>query len=107
MDPTKKELYVQKRASGVDVSDPNIASTWELVRSDVDSKNWMLLSVVNNIAVLQSHGSTFVELLSSLVDTDILLGVFKAQVKGMSKFFHVYFVGMTICIYDAFDGFIN
>jgi hypothetical protein len=98
MDPTKKELYTAKRASGVNCDDPNIADAWQRLRSDDDPMNWMLMYLATNtsIAVKSSGSGGIEEFISNMNDDEILFGAFRAQVSGGMKFFHVFFTGSNV-----------
>ncbi len=97
MDPEKKELYTAKRASGVDVSDPLIAETWERVRSDESPENWMLLYLPSPLlASVKATGSSVEEFLANLTDEEVLFGAIRVLVDDAVKFYHVYFVGANV-----------
>ena len=97
MDPTKKELYTAKRSSGVDLSDPAISSSWELVRSDEDPANWVVLflSSASTVAVKET-GTGIEEMISRVSDDDMLFGAFRVRIVGLTKFFHFLFIGANV-----------
>mmetsp|Transcript_16604 Transcript_16604/g.27710 ORF Transcript_16604/g.27710 Transcript_16604/m.27710 type:complete len:154 (-) Transcript_16604:4465-4926(-) len=98
MDPTKKELYGAKRSSGVDVSDPEIAATWEKVREDGDALNWLLLSYADSktMRVCGTGEGGLDEMLSLLNDDEAFFGCVRAQIEGAVKFYSVAFVGENL-----------
>lgn len=98
MDPSKKELYTAKRASNVNVDDPRIAETWNLVRSDSSPENWMVLGFSAPTSVcVNSFGSGGVEeLIAHLNDDEILFCALRCSISGATKFFHLFFVGENV-----------
>ena len=97
MDPTKKELYVAKRPSGVNTEDPAIQEGWDRVRNDEDnSATWLLLSLNNTVVSVKSVGAGIDEFISQLNDDEILFGGIRASINDQTKFFHVYFVGSNV-----------
>jgi hypothetical protein len=97
MDPTKKELYVAKRSSGVDTTDPAIHSAIDLLRSDQDPTNWLLLKVNGTVGGVHGYGSGGLsEFSAALSDEDILYGALRCTVAGKVKFYHVFFVGQHV-----------
>lgn len=98
MDPTKRELYTAKRASGVDMSDPEIVSLWLELRNLNPSCNWFLLHLSGPTKVgVKSQGSGGIEeLVAALSDDDVVFGAFRAQIGDHKKSFHLYFVGDNV-----------
>ena len=96
MDPTKKELYTAKRASGLNTSDPDLLREIQLLKSD-PSRNWLLVRIVDNTAVLcASGGGGLKDFSIHLTDDDIYYGALRCMVDEKVKFFHVYFVGQSV-----------
>ncbi len=98
-DPTKKELYaaLNKRSSGVDVSDPLIEELWATIKSEDNPNSWLLLNVAsNNIAQIFASGNGLSALVAALTDDDMLFGVIRCTVKGSIKFYQIYFVGANV-----------
>jgi hypothetical protein len=96
MDPTKKELYTAKRASGLNTSDPDLLQEMQQLKCD-PSHNWMLVRIVDNTAVLHACGGGGLKAFSDhLTDDDIYYGALRCLVDEKVKFFHVYFVGQSV-----------
>lgn len=94
MDPTKKQLYTDKRASGL-VTDADAALTEAVSKFRDGEHNW-ILNKIQNSKQLVLHGSGdrgFRELLTSLTDDDVYFGAIKATVGGQAKTFHFGYVG--------------
>lgn len=92
----KKELYTAKRSSGVNV-DPDIALQWNVVRSDSENDNFILLTYSGNDIVLCAHGDGGLQgLLSHLNDDHIFFGGLRAEVDGLIKFFSFSFIGSAV-----------
>ena len=91
----KKELYTAKRASGINVDDPVIQLTWEKLRSNNESTNWMLLYLsAPTVVSVKSFGSGGVEeLISQLTENDIFFGSIRVTVNSQTRFYHIYYVG--------------
>lgn len=98
MDYNKKELYTAKRSSNINVDDESISITWDQLRSDSSSVNWLLLHLVQPIVVaVKSFGSGGItEFIHHLTNDDILFGALRCKVGGSIKFIHIYFVGSDV-----------
>jgi hypothetical protein len=93
MDPTKKELYTDKRASGLATGDADLTAAVENFKGG--TTNWIGNKIVNNKALqLHSTGSGGIrELLASLTDDDVYFCGVKAVLNNQQKVFHLGFVG--------------
>lgn len=94
MDPTKKQLYTDKRPSGL-VTDADPALNESLEKFRGGEHNWIANKIVNS-KQLTLHGSGshgYRELLTSITDDDVYFGAIKAVVKGNSKVLHFGYVG--------------
>lgn len=98
MDYNKKELYTAKRSSNVNVDNPNIASTWEQLRSDASTTNWLLMHLIQpTVVAVKASGSGGVsEFIRNLTNDDIYFGAIRCSVGSGVKFIHVYFVGSDV-----------
>lgn len=94
MDPTKKALYTDKRASGLATdADPNLVAAADSFKEG--SQNWIANKIVNSKS-LNLHGSGtggFHELLSTLTDDDVYFCGIQATVNGKAKVYHLGYVG--------------
>jgi len=97
MNYDKKELYITKRKSGVDLG-PNISELWNAVRSDTDPTNYLLLKYMsgNDIIPCGCGEGGLDEMVSQLEDDDVYFGGIRCEVKGMMKFFSFSFVGKNV-----------
>jgi hypothetical protein len=85
-----------KRSIGINMNDSDIADVWLKVRDDNDLSNWLLISVVNNLAVLKGFGVTFEEMVDNIHDDQIYYGVIRVIVSGKVKFFGLYIAGSSV-----------
>jgi hypothetical protein len=94
MDPTKKELYTDKRASGLSVdSDPALNDNLGRFRSG--EINWIATKIVNNKQlVFHASGSDgYMGYIAAITDDDVYFGAIKAVVNGNAKVFHFGYIG--------------
>lgn len=103
MDPTKQELYTAKRESGVDMTtDVAIMETFIEIKSETNSTNWMLISLVGKSPKVQFHckGENVDEVIAALSDDHAFYGVLKVQIAHhgvpCSKFIQVFFIGENV-----------
>ena len=104
MDPIKKELYTNKRSSGVNTTaDSKVQETINLLLRNTTisgNVNWMLTKVVNsNELALASYGSNGLqEMIDNLTNDEIYYGFIKCFNKDTEqiKYFSTYFIGEDV-----------
>lgn len=93
MDPTKKALYTDKRASGLATDDPDLSAAADDFKAG--TQNWIANKIVNNKS-LQLHGigsGGFREMIGALTDDDVYFCGIQATVNGKNKVYHFGYVG--------------
>ena len=99
MDHEKKDLYIAKRASGVEIHE-DVLNAWDTVRNDEDPTSWILCKVESGQTVVTLHGSGsggVEELISYLHEDEVFFGGIRVQAGGdRIKFLHFYFVGQNV-----------
>ena len=93
MNPEKKSLYTAPRSTVIDLHTNSIVESWQKLRDDADTTNWMLTTIdgTTKVVHLAGCGDTCLSGLQGVVqDDDIFFGGVRVNINPhRSKFYHV------------------